>query len=108
MGRSSRQIGKLGGLDKNEKTAERRKPLSGCMVLKETPNYRKSFLEEQRHYEGVFVAVFFTAAFFLATFFLVAAFLGAAAFFAAFFFATFFVAPAFFLATDISSKKPKT
>lgn len=103
------QIGKLGGLDKNEKTAERREPLSGCMVLQETPSYRKSFLEEQRHYEGVFVAVFFTAAFFLATFFLVAAFLGAAAFFAAFFFATFFfVAPAFFLATDISSKKPKT
>jgi hypothetical protein len=102
----------LGGVGKNEKTAERRLPLSGCMGLKETPSYRKSFSEEQRNYEGVFVVVFLTAAFFLATFFLVAAFLGAAffaAFLAAFFFvATFFVAPAFFLATDVSSKKPKT
>jgi hypothetical protein len=89
------------------KTAERLKPLSGYKDFKETPSYRKSFLEEQRNYEGVFVVVFFTAAFFLATFFLVAAFLGAA-FFAAFFFATFFfVAPAFFFATIVSSKNLK-
>ncbi|MBM3964741.1 MAG: hypothetical protein FJ308_06685 [Planctomycetes bacterium] len=53
--------------------------------------------------------VFLAAAFFLATFFLVAAFFGAAAFLAAFFLATFFfVAPAFFLATDTSSKKIQT
>lgn len=59
-------------------------------------------------YEGDLVVVFFAAAFFLATFFLVAAFFGAAAFLAAFFLATFFfVAPAFFLATDSSSKKTK-
>ena len=79
----------MGGVDKNEKTAERRLPLSGCMGLKETPNYRKSFSEEQRNYEGVFVVVFLTAAFFLATFFL----------------ATFFLAFAFFFAAIIVSLK---